>query len=215
MLSLNRRAVLPAAIIVTLIGGLHAQTGAAPATSPETFVNPLLASGPDPWVIYRQGYYYYISSGGGGLTLRKTRALGELRNASPTTIWRPPQTGPYSREIWAPELHFLRGKWYVYFAADAGANQSHRLWVIENPSPDPAEGEWTFKGKVADLDDRWAIDGTVFESRGRMYLAWSGWEGDINGVQNIYLAELEDPWTVKGRRVRMSARNIRGRRSAT
>src|SRR4051812_36625803 len=37
----------------------------------------------------------------------------------------PPATGPDSHEIWAPELHFLNSKWYIYFAADAGTNQTH------------------------------------------------------------------------------------------
>ena len=60
------------------------------------------------------------------------------------------------------------------------------------------------KGKLADRDDRRAIDPTVFENRGRLYAAWSGWEGDINGVQSIYIAELANPWTIEGRRARIS-----------
>jgi GH43 family beta-xylosidase len=52
--------------------------------------------------------------------------------------------------------------------------------------------------------NKWAIDGSVFENRGKLYLVWSGWEGDANGVQSIYLSQLENPWTVKGKRVRIS-----------
>jgi len=169
-----------------------------------TFSNPLLPTGPDPWVISKNGFYYYMNTVGDNLTIWKTRSLPELKNAEKKVVWRPPASGPYSHEIWAPELHFFHGKWYVYFAADAGTNQSHRLWVIENASEDPLQGEWTFKGKLADPADRWAIDGTVFENAGKLYAAWSGWEGDVNGVQSIYLAELENPWTVKGRRIRIS-----------
>ncbi len=198
------RAVLPALALAALASPALGQTAAANGSAQGTLTNPLLPSGPDPWVTYREGYYYYIGSGGGGITIRKTRSIAELRNAPARVIWRAPQSGPYSREVWAPELHFLRGKWYVYFASDAGTNKSHRLWVLENPSPDPTEGEWVFKGKVADTSDKWAIDGTVFENRGRMYLVWSGWEGDVNGVQSLYIAELENPWTVKGPRVRVS-----------
>jgi GH43 family beta-xylosidase len=44
----------------------------------------------------------------------------------------------------------------------------------------------------------------VFENGGRMYAAWSGWEGDINGTQSIFIAELENPWTIKGQRARIS-----------
>ena len=35
-------------------------------------------------------------------------------------------------------------------------------------------------------------------------MIWSGWEGDTNGVQHIYLAQLSNPWTVKGKRLLLS-----------
>jgi len=155
-------------------------------------------------VIVKDGVYYYMNTTGSNLTIWKTRHLGALASAEKKVVWTPPSSGPYSHEIWAPELHFLNGKWYIYFAADAGTNQSHRVWVLENPSPDPLQGEWIMKGKLADPDDRWAIDPTVFENRGHLYAAWSGWEGATNGVQSIYIAELSDPWTIKGRRARIS-----------
>jgi GH43 family beta-xylosidase len=114
-------------------------------------------------------------------------------------------SGPYSHEIWAPELHSIEGKWYIYFAADAGSNNTHRIWVLENGAEDPLTGEWTMKGKLADKSDRWAIDATVFENGGKLYAAWSGWPGDKDGEQDIYIARLANPWTVQGSRARLSA----------
>lgn len=176
-------------------------TGATPAG---TFTNPLLPTGPDPWVIVKDGYYFYMNTVGTNLTIWKARSIGDLEHATKKVVWRPPASGPYSYEIWAPELHFLNNKWYIYFAADAGTNQTHRVWVLENPSADPLQGEWTMKGKLADPSDKWAIDPTVFENGGKLYAAWSGWEGDVNGVQSIYIVELENPWTIKGLRTRIS-----------
>lgn len=172
--------------------------------SPATFVNPLLPSGADPWVIVRDGFYYYMNSTGTNLTLWKTRDITDLAHAEKRVVWTPPATGPYSHEIWAPELHRLDGRWYMYFAADDGSNDHHRIWVIENDAADPLGGKWTFKGKVADPSDKWAIDPTVFTLRGRNYLVWSGWEGDSNGVQSLYIARLKNPWTIEGKRVRLS-----------
>jgi GH43 family beta-xylosidase len=60
------------------------------------------------------------------------------------------------------------------------------------------------KGKLADPDDRWAIDTSVFENDGKLYAIWSGWEADENGTQNIYIARLKNPWTVEGKRVMLS-----------
>jgi GH43 family beta-xylosidase len=203
-----RRPALTAAALVAC-GVLNAYAPQA-ASQPvpklrRALVNPLLPSGPDPWVTWRNGFYYYMHTTGNSLTIRKTPRLAELAQAEEKVVWRAPASGPYSRDVWAPELHFLRGKWYIYFSADGGKNASHRIWVMENNAADPLIGEWRMKGKVADASDRWAIDPTVLEEGSRLFLIWSGWEGDGNGTQNLYIAELSDPWTVKGPRVRISA----------
>ena len=191
---MKRFPALPAVILLTR-GILSAQA----------LVNPLLPSGADPWVTQRGGFYYYMNTTGSSLTIWKTRNMADLATAEKKVVWRPPATGPYSRDIWAPELHFLRGKWYIYFAADAGTNASHRLWVLENDAGDPLSGEWRMKGKVTDATDRWAIDATVFEETSRLFMIWSGWRADANGTQNLYIAELSDPWTVKGERIMISS----------
>lgn len=170
----------------------------------QTFKNPLLPSGPDPWCVYHNGYYYYMHTMGNRLELWKTRNMAQLKDAEHKTIWTPPAAGPYSRNIWAPEIHFLRGKWYVYFAADNGDNNQHRMYALENSAADPMTGQWQFKGKVADEEDKWAIDGSVFEHRGQLYMVWSGWPGNKNGQQDIYIAAMKDPLTITGKRVRIS-----------
>ncbi|MES2646386.1 MAG: glycoside hydrolase family 43 protein [Bacteroidota bacterium] len=169
-----------------------------------TFTNPLLPRGADPWSIYKDGFYYYTHTLGDRLVIWKTKNIAELATAPSKTVFRPPAGKPYSKDLWAPEIHFINNKWYLYFAADSGRNESHRLWVLENASPDPLEGEWTLKGKLADSTDKWAIDGSVFSFNNELYLLWSGWEGDTNGRQSIYISKMENPWTVSGPRVRIS-----------
>jgi GH43 family beta-xylosidase len=179
--------------------------GSAQMTAPTaTFHNPLLPTGPDPWVVTHNGFYYYMNTTGHDLTLWKTRDITDLAHAETKVVWTPPVDGPYSKEIWAPELHRLDDAWYIYFAADAGKNESHRIYVIENRSDDPLQGEWVFKGKVADAADKWAIDASVFEDNGQRYMVWSGWEGDNDGEQRIYLAHLNNPWTIDSPRMLLS-----------
>lgn len=173
--------------------------------SQKTFTNPVLPAGADPWCIYKNGYYYYTHTTGINITVWKTKDIGSLKTAEKKVVFTPPATGPYSKEIWAPEIHYLQNKWYIYFAADSGKNVDHRLWVLENSSADPLEGEWIVKGKLTTPEDKWSIDGSVFEHKGKMYLVWSGWEGDVNGQQNIYIAAMSNPWTTEGKRVRISA----------
>ena len=170
----------------------------------ETFTNPLLPSGADPWSIHKNGWYYYTHTTGRNITLFRARSLADLATAERRVVWAPPPGKPYSKNVWAPELHLLRGKWYVYFAADDGRNRNHRLWVLENDSRDPLDGQWRLLGQLRTPDDHWAIDASVFEHRGKLYLLWSGWEGAENGQQNIYIARMKNPWTVKGKRVLIS-----------
>ena len=177
----------------------------ANAQSPKTFTNPLLPSGADPWCIYKDGYYYYTNSTGSNITLWKTKSIAQLKTAEKKVVFNPPATGPYSKELWAPEIHFLQGKWYIYFAADSGKNIGHRLWVLENASADPLRGEWVMRGKLTTPQDKWSIDGSIFEHRNKLYVIWSGWEGDVNGQQNIYIAKMSNPWTADGERAKLSS----------
>ena len=170
-----------------------------------TFTNPLLSSGADPWCIYKDGFYYYTNTTGRNITLWKTKSIAGLKSAEKKIVFTPPATGAYSKELWAPEIHFLHGKWYIYFAADSGKNIDHCLWVLENSSADPLNGEWILKGKLTTPEDKWSIDGSLFEHNQQLYAIWSGWEGDVNGQQNIYIAKMKNPWTVEGERAKISS----------
>ncbi|MBD0367582.1 MAG: glycoside hydrolase family 43 protein [Flavisolibacter sp.] len=180
-------------------------TAGFPQHSSPTFTNPLLPSGADPWVIQKNGYYYYMHTTGRDLVLWKTKSIADLKSAERKTVWTPPDSTMYSKQIWAPEIHFINGVWYIYFAADDGRNENHRLYVIQNTSSDPMQGEWIFKGKIADPSDKWAIDGSVFKFKRQWYIIWSGWQRDENGQQDLYIAKLKDPFTIDGDRVRISS----------
>src|SRR3982751_4627523 len=170
-----------------------------------TFTNPLLPSGADPWSIYKNRYYYYTHTLGNRLMIWKTKSIATLGTAKKKLVFQPPAGQSYSKQLWAPEIHFIRDKWYIYFAADDGKNENHRLYVLENSSKDPMKGEWKLKGRMGDSSNKWAIDASVFEQKGQLYLIWSGWEGDQNGEQDIYISKMKDPWTLEGKRVRISS----------
>jgi GH43 family beta-xylosidase len=148
--------------------------------------------------------YYVTHSTGSNLTLYRTRKLSELAKAESKVVWTPPATGMNSKEIWAPEIHRVDDKWYFYYAADDGNNHNHRMWVLENSNDDPFEGEWIDKGKLNLPDDKWAIDGSIFKHRDSLYFLWSGWEGDVNVRQDIYITTMINPWTAGNKRVLLS-----------
>lgn len=171
----------------------------------KTFSNPILPSGADPYSTYYKGYYFYTNTLQDRLVLWKTKSLADLKNAESKVVWKASKGTDYSADIWAPEFHFINGKWYAYFAADNGNNDTHRMYVLENKASDPFKGKWEFKGKIAAKTDKWAIDGNVFEYKKQLYMIWAGWAGDTNGQQNIYIAKMKNPLEIEGDRVLISS----------
>ena len=106
--------------------------------------------------------------------------------------------------MWAPELQYLDGHWLIYFAADdtPGHNAAHRIYALQADNDDPL-GTWSFKGKIFDpAADMWAIDASVFDLNGQLYMIWSGWPGDKGDFpQNLYIAHMRDPLTLDSPRV--------------
>lgn len=184
------------------------ETPEPPVYPPQTeteFRNPLLVSGADPWVIQQDTNYFYTQTTGNRLVLYKTNKMSSLGKVSSKTVWSPPSSTAYSNNIWAPEIHRIDNKWYMYFAADDGNNANHRIYVIENTSEDPLSDTWTFKGKVADQTNKWAIDATILDYQSQLYMIWSGWKGDTNIQQEIFIAKMSNPWTISSERVTISA----------
>lgn len=169
-----------------------------------TFTNPIVERGQDPWVVAHEGVFYYCYTTKRGVAMRASATLIGIGSGEETVLWKAPETGSYSRNVWAPELHRVGNRWYVYFAADDGANRNHRMYALRSEGDDPA-GPYVFVGKVTDETDRWAIDGTIYQSdAGRLYFIWSGWEGEENIKQDLYISAMSDPVTIEGPRVLIS-----------
>ena len=167
---------------------------------------------PDPSVVYKDGFYYMtFTHNGADVMVMKSRTL-DFKHAERKVVWYPPVDTAYSANLWAPEIQYIRGKWYIYFAADDGANENHRMYALEADTDDPM-GEYTFKGQITDESNRWAIDGLVMEHEEKLYFVWSGWEADVNIAQNTYIAPMSDPLTISGPRVLLSAPDLEWERA--
>lgn len=160
--------------------------------------------GADPWVVEHQGVLHYTQTTGSDIRIWTARSIEELQPSHPVVVWPAcAGTAECSRNIWAPELHQFNGRWYIYFAADDGRSRKHRMFVLE--SVNGPLGPYVFRGKISAVaSDNWAIDGTPFEFRGRLYFIWSGWPGRRNGRQNLYIGEMSNPWTISTERVMIS-----------
>lgn len=168
-----------------------------------------------PWILQRadpyvyrhtDGMYYFTASvpAYDGIVLRRSATLEGLAQAAETEIWHKHEDGIMSCHVWAPELHYIDGAWYIYFAAGNKDDVwAIRPYVLECKDADPITGTWTEKGKMqrADEDEfsfeAFSLDATVFENRGKWYYIWAEKVGVGKQISNLYIGELETPYKLK------------------
>lgn len=146
----------------------------------------------DPSVLRVGGTYISVQSTGGGIAVRQAGSPDALADATARVVW----TDSRGRgEVWAPEIVTDGGRFYIYFTAGAGS--AHRMFVISSAT---ADGGYTAETQLALPDGKWAIDGTMFTFNGQRWFVWSGWAGDTNVEQNLYIARMSSPTTPTGAR---------------
>ena len=100
-------------------------------------------------------------------------------------------------QIWAPEIFFFQGHWYVYFTATMDAkteiekDTGRRTYGMKSVTDD-AFGEWETAVEIKLPCDYRSIDATFLDYNGRQYIIWSGWPNaaNLNWKQNLYITEL-------------------------
>ncbi|MDO3381126.1 glycoside hydrolase family 43 protein [Gilvimarinus algae] len=175
-------------------------------------LQPLIEQRADPHIYkHTDGYYYFTASvpAYDGVELRRATSIRDLASAEPVMVWRKPDTGPYSDLIWAPEIHFNQGAWYVYFAAAPSREIKHdlfqhRMYAISCKDANPVTGSWTFEGQIDTGIDTFCLDATTFTHKGVLYYVWAQKEEGIRGNSNLYIAPMKIPTEIDGEPVRLS-----------
>lgn len=216
----TRRNHMPtfAALLATwLIAACASSSSRSMADTRCTFTNPIVA-GADPWVIRKDSTYYYIRSSNNRIQIATAPSLTGALAAPATVVWSAPDTGWNRGNVWAPELHFIDGRWYIYYAAGKpGAPfTSQRAGVLQSAGPD-AVGAYADRGMLytggsvgTGSGNRWAIDLTVARLGNQLYAVWSGWASNTptdKTPQQLYIAPMPNPWTIATNRVMLSAPN--------
>ena len=180
-------------------------------------MNPLVLQRADPCVLRHEGQYYFTASHPlyDRIILRRAETLDGLQAADEVAIWHKHDQGPQSELIWAPEIHRVHGAWYIYYAAAPDAHGTadapstdetfnHRVFVLENTAEDPFAGEWVERGQVDTGWESFALDATSFVHGERQYLVWAQEDLAVKGHSNLYIAPMENPWTLAGPAVELT-----------
>lgn len=179
--------------------GFMKETGVMSASEFDKFSNPLY-QGQDPFVTYKDGFYYFVSSSNldsnNKVYVSKSRTLTDQGEKVLVFDSQGTQT-----RIFAPELFFLNGKWYIYYCADLQAyGYKHMATVLESETGDP-QGNYTDKGspfKDGDGVGKESNDFTVFENGGKLYAVW----GTLGSGEPVgpAIAPMDNPYTITSNR---------------
>lgn len=166
-----------------------------------SLLTPLISQRADP-CIYRHtdGYYYFTASVPAYdlIELRRATSIADLAKAVPVAVWHKPDSGPCSELIWAPEIHFNQGAWYIYFAAAPSRDIKdnlfqHRMYVLCCQGENPLSDSWQFLGQLDSGMDSFCLDATTFTHQGTLYYVWAQKAPDIPGNSNLYIARMDTP----------------------
>lgn len=180
------------------IVAIHLLAACSTAFAGGTFQNPINPSA-DPWMDYSSGNYHLSTTQGDRVKLWTAKSIAGLAASQPITVWE------RGKGVWAAEFHHLPTtggrRWYCYFTKTGGPDENHRMFVmrsktgrIEGPYEAPVQL------KTDPKDEYYAIDGTVFENRGKLYFLWAGHPG-----HRLFISRMKDPQTLTGKRVMIPA----------
>ncbi len=160
---------------------------------------PFVLQRADPYVCRGQdGTYYFTGSypAYDRIVLRAAKTLDGLSDAQERVIWTKHESGPMSCHIWAPEMHFVFGKWHMYFAA----SEKDDIWKLRPYvlacDGDPMTDAWHELGQMqpCEGDDQsfrdFSLDATIFQ-RGEEYFYL--WAQKASNISNLYIAKMAAP----------------------
>ncbi|KAG9017219.1 hypothetical protein FRB90_001329 [Tulasnella sp. 427] len=159
------------------------------AIAATTFTNPVKnPDGSDPFMVYDGGYYYLMTTTWTNVQITRATTVAGLKTATPKVVYTD-FTSTRCCNVWAPEIHKIDGKWWLYYTAGQSAN----LDLQRGSTP---WDSYSYKGqlKATNAPDAWSIDGTVLTVSGANYFVFSSFSP--SNIQSLYIAPMTNAYTL-------------------
>ncbi len=184
------------------------------------YATPIISHRADPYIYkHTDGKYYFLGShtdAGHNLNgtyqyryiiLRCADTLEDLTDNSgrytERVIYEREPIGPdrVSPHLWAPEIHYIQGGWYVYYTTTVSDHSSWRIrpHCLACTGQDPMTDPWINKGAIQTTVENdiaftdFSLDHTFFHHNGVDYFVWAQ---KTNNISDIFIAKLSNPWTI-------------------
>ncbi|KAL3426394.1 glycosyl hydrolase family 43 [Phlyctema vagabunda] len=157
--------------------------------SAATYSNPLRnPEGSDPFIVYTGGYYYLMTTTWNDVQITRATTLNGLKTGTKKTVYTT-TTASRCCNVWAPEVHYFDGKWYIYYTAGTSANLDGQRVNVLTGGATP----WDAFSYTGVLYNQWGIDATVLRFTTGNYLVFSCMS---NSEQSLCIAPLKTPTSI-------------------
>ncbi|GAO43869.1 endo-1,5-alpha-L-arabinanase [Flavihumibacter petaseus NBRC 106054] len=147
----------------------------------------------DPVIIREKGYWYVFGTGR-GITVMRSADRRNWKRLPPVFDqppgWAVKAVSGFKGHIWAPDIAYVRGHYYLFYAVSAFGKNTSCIGVASNKTldPDSKEYHWLDHGKVIESvpgRDMWnAIDpNLILDEKGTPWLSFGSFWNGIKMVQ--------------------------------
>ena len=190
---------------------LRDKLGDSMTASGEAFPFPYIEERADPFCMYWKGSYYFIATNDADqnqtLSIRRADKLQGLAAAEEQILLDTHSWPEIKGLLWAPEIHTVKGRLYMFFAATSGDFYGEEVRVMQlREHGDPmCRADWMRPRSMQKKDGSplceegrvISLDMTVFEEGGKDYAVWS--QRQLLPADQgawLYIAQIdgEQPW---------------------
>ncbi|MBC7914548.1 MAG: arabinan endo-1,5-alpha-L-arabinosidase [Pyrinomonadaceae bacterium] len=171
-------------------------------------------------VMAKQGNTYYLFCTGQGISMWSSTDLKSWKREksvfSEAPKWAIEAIPTFKGHIWAPDISFHQGKYYLYYSVSAFGKNTSCIGLATNPTLDPASPQykWTDHGKIIQSfpgKTNWnAIDPNLIANKKHAYLSfgsfWDGLKLVKLSKDRMSIAESPDNLTTIGSRKKTPAK---------